>query len=148
MSYKVYINYGYGVCTDDLEPHVNKETFTKLVSLAPNYKESIKNFLESLEDVSSFEDNDLYPDICDFEYSIAEVLAQVIKETENIEFTACSNFDDYHYLIFQPVYPWSQVSETEKKLTMDKIEEVIYKYTSIFVKDKLVADYQEVENGG
>ena len=148
MSYKVYINYGYGVCTDDLEPYVNKETFTKLVSLAPNYKESIKNFLENLEDVSSFEDNDLYPDICDFDYSIAEVLAQVIKEAEDIEFTACSDFDDRHYLIFQPVYPWNQISEVEKKLTMDKIEEVIYKYTSIFTKDKLIADYQEVENGG
>ena len=148
MSYITYINYGYGVCTDDLEQYVNKETFTRLVSLAPNYKESIKDFLENLEDVSSFSDSDLYLDICDFDYSIAEVLAQVIRETKKIEFTACSDFDDHHYLIFQPVYPWDRVSEAEKKLTTDTIEEIIYEYTSIFTKDKLVADYQAVENGG
>lgn len=148
MSYKVYINYGYGVCTDDLEPYVNKETFTKLVSLAPNYKESIEDFLEDLKDVSSFKNDDLYPDICDFDYSIAEVLVQVIKEAEDIEFTACSDFDDRHYLIFQPVYPWNRMTEMERCLNTERIEKVIYKYTSIFTKDKLVADYQEVENGG
>ena len=148
MSYKVYIHYGYGVCTDDLEPYVNKETFTKLVSLAPNYKKHFEDFLNNLEDVSSFADNALYEDICDIDYSIAEILAGVIKEAEDIEFTACSDFDDRHYLIFQPTYPWDKMTEMERCLNTERIEKIIYKYTSIFTKDKLIASYQEVENGG
>ena len=40
------------------------------------------------------------------------------------------------------------MTEMERCLNTERIEKIIYKYTSIFTKDKLVADYQEVENGG
>ena len=152
MSMRTYINYGYGICTDDLEKYVNKNTFLALINEAPKYKEYFSDFIKELEEDNGktpFIETEYYTDICDIDYSIAEILKEVILENEHVYFIACSDFDDNHYLIFQPYYPWDATTEEERGLTHEKIQEIIAKYTKIICPNlNPVCDYCEVENCG
>ena len=59
--------------------------------------------------------------------------------------------DDYNgvsYLLFEPFYPWSKVSDAEKNATEDGIEEMLYKYVRVLTDKPVKVTYYSVENGG
>ena len=68
-------------------------------------------------------------------------------ETEGVELTACYDFEDKDYLIYEPIYPWG-LTEIDKTMTKEKIEIILQKHLSIITDNIPMCDYQEAENGG
>lgn len=85
----------------------------------------------------------------DFDYNLglATVIANVIEEAENLDFTSCDDFDSNVFLIYEPNYPWN-LTEKEKKLTLNDIKSVFKKYLSVLTDDTIEVDEQDVQNGG
>jgi pyruvate kinase len=71
----------------------------------------------------------------------------LIFEVEEVEFTACNNFDGENYLIYEPSYPW-HMSKADSSMTEERIEEILRKYISIVTNQMPEMDYQSVGNGG
>jgi len=44
----------------------------------------------------------------DFCLGLATILKKVIEEAEEIQMTACDDFDSVTYLLYSPSYPWCQ----------------------------------------
>ena len=145
MSYHTYHTYGYGVRTDNIKIK-SVEKLQTLISLAPDTEASIKDWLE--------ENGYIEPKVEDYlEYDedegchLASILKMVIYELESVDLTACNDFDLWDYLIFEPAYPWG-LTEKDKTITKEYLEEIYRKYLSIITDDVPQLDYQSVENGG
>lgn len=145
MGYVSWHNYGYGICTDNLNISA-VEQITALLDIAPCLKQRMAEWLESVNVTKpSVEDYLDYDQTgC---YGIAAILVEAILEAEGISFTACNDYDGKNYLIYQPSYPW-QLRENEKDLTEERIDQILCKYVSLLVESELDISYQEVENGG
>ena len=145
MSYHTWITYGYGVRTDNIKVK-SLEALQNLIALAPLAKEDFKNWFEenniespTIEDYYEYDDND--------GCHLAAILRMVILETEGVELTACNDFEDKDYLIYEPIYPWG-LTEIDKTMTKEKIEAILHKHLSIITDNVPICDYQEAENGG
>lgn len=145
MSYHTWHKYGYGVCTDKIQIR-SLEALEKLISLAPEYEANIKEWLAKNKiDNPTIDD---YLEYDEDEYcGLASILKAVIWEAEGVEFTACNNFDDDYYLIYEPSYPWRML-EADKIMTQERVEEILRKYILILTDEMPNVDYQSVENGG
>ena len=145
MSYHTWITYGYGVRTDNIKVK-SLEALQNLIALAPLAKEDFKNWFEenniespTIEDYYEYDDND--------GCHLAAILSMVIKETEGVEFTACNNFSDQDFLLYEPIYPW-WLTQIDKTMTREKVECIIHKYLSMLTDNVPKIGYQEAENGG
>ena len=49
--------------------------------------------------------------------------------------------------MFEPLYPWG-ITEIDKTMTKEKLENIFHKYFSMITDDIIVLDHQEAENGG
>lgn len=145
MSYYTWHNYGYGICTSDLEIS-SVERIEKLLAYAPEYQKEIHDWFNDCEITEPEVDDylDFDQDYCN---GIATILKEVIREATGISFEACDNFDCMRYLIYMPSYPWC-MTVRDKKITKEELDEVLYKFVSIVTDSKIEIDYQEVENGG
>ena len=117
-------------------------------------KESLLIDLQYEIDNVNFSDNIESPTIEDYyEYDendgchLAAILRMVILETEGVEFTACNNFSDQDFLIYEPIYPWG-LTEIDKTMTKEKLESILCKYLSMITEIVPEFGYQEAENGG
>ena len=81
-----------------------------------------------------------------FMLGLASLLSDVIKEAEHIQFTSCSYSAGNDYMIYIPSYPW-ELAESERRLTEDKIVEVLSRYISLLTDKVPDINYQSVENG-
>lgn len=143
MSYQIYITYGYGICVSDLKEPTLK-SITDIISVAPIYRKSILDVLNNKDNPTI---DDVY-ELLEYEHlGIAEILAEVIQECENVELTACDDFDGKTYLVYEPCYPWN-LPESDRNITQNTIECIIKKYVSMYTDESLEFDYQCVENGG
>lgn len=143
MSYQIYITYGYGICVSDLKEPTLK-SITDIISVAPIYRKSILDVLNNKDNPTI---DDVY-ELLEYEHlGIAEILAEVIQECENVELTACDDFDGKTYLVYEPCYPWN-LPESDRNITQNTIECIIKKYISMYTDESLEFDYQCVENGG
>lgn len=145
MSYHTWITYGYGVRTDNIKVK-SLEALQNLIALAPLAKEDFKNWFEenniespTIEDYYEYDDND--------GCHLAAILRMVIMETEGVELTACNDFEDRDYLIYEPIYPWG-LTDVDRTMTKEKIEIILQKHLSIITDNIPMCDYQEAENGG
>lgn len=145
MSYHTWITYGYGVRTDNIKVK-SLEALQNLIALAPLAKEDFKNWFEenniespTIEDYYEYDEND--------GCHLAAILRMVILETEGVEFTACNNFSDQDFLIYEPIYPWG-LTEIDKTMTKEKLESILCKYLSMITEIVPEFGYQEAENGG
>jgi len=145
MSYSTWHNYGYGICTSDLRVD-SVERIEELLSHAPEYRKEIHDWFEDCDNTKPTLDDYLDFDQ-DYNNGIAAILQAVIKEATGIEFAACDNFDCMRYLIYMPSYPWN-MTERDRTVTQEELDEVLKKYVSIISDSKLDIDFQEVENGG
>lgn len=145
MSYQTWHTYGYGVCTEKIQIR-SVEDLEKLISLAPKYEMEIKEWLAENEIEKPTIDD--YLEYDEDEYcKLASILKAVIFEVEEVEFTACNNFDGENYLIYEPSYPW-HMSKADSSMTEERIEEILRKYISIVTNQMPEMDYQSVGNGG
>ena len=144
MSITMRHNIGYGFRTDNI--HIaSAERVRALIHLAPDYEAWVLGvFSEDKITDPSLED---YLNLDDDANGIATVLAEVIGDVEHISLTHCVDFDGRIYLIYQPKYPW-EISEAEKTLTPEKLDEMLRKYAAIVSDDAIELDYQKVENVG
>lgn len=88
-------------------------------------------------------------------YQIAEIMedfnfskktaVRYLNELE--DFVACDGYDAMKYLLFCPSYPW-HITEYERHLTEEKIEEILNRYVSVLTDTPPDIGYQSVENGG
>ena len=145
MSYHTWITYGYGVRTDNIKVK-SLEALQNLIALAPLAKEDFKNWFEenniespTIEDYYEYDEND--------GCHLAAILRMVIMESEGVELTACNDFEDRDYLIYEPIYPWG-LTDVDRTMTKEKIEAILQKHLSIITDNVPICDYQEAENGG
>lgn len=61
--------------------------------------------------------------------------------------TACDDYDDRAYLLYQPSYPW-QLTEADLALTEEHLVSVFRRYVGMLTDEEVEVAYQEVENGG
>ena len=145
MSYQTWTTYGYGVCISNL--HItDPKRVGQLLDYAPVYKASI---LKCFEEWGVKEPTMQDYEELDFDYNLglATVIANVIEEAENLDLTSCDDVDSNVFLIYEPNYPWN-LTEKEKKLTLNDIVGVFQKYLSVLTDDAIQVEEQEITNGG
>lgn len=145
MSYRPWIDYGYGICVSYIEVD-SVERLEKLLSLAPKFHSDIQDYFKecgitepTVDDYIEYDDQ--------YCLGLATILKEVIQEAEGIELCACDEYDGGNYLIYPPLYPW-QMTEKDKPLTEELLNELFWKYVSILTDEPIDIDYQSVENGG
>lgn len=99
MSYNTWHDYGYGICTDDLKEEISLVKLMKLIQLAPNLYEKVKEYIDTYYDgqiTKTYDILESYVEDCgENNYGgLAEIMYEVIKEVEGIELYVCTDFDD------------------------------------------------------
>lgn len=147
MSYNTWHDYGYGICTDDINID-SVDRIEELLSFAPKFQEEINRwFKEQKITVPTIQDYLDFADDNDGFYGIAFILREVIKEAECVELYSCDNFDGFNFLIYMPRYPWN-MTDIDRCMTEEKLNEMLDKYVGILSDQFIDIDYQEVGNGG
>lgn len=145
MSFVSWHTYGYGVKVSDIRCDSVKRLQT-LLHCAPNYEKEINAWLESNEikcpSLEEYYEYDQY-----YCLGLASLMQQVILEAEDIEFTACDDFEGDTYLLFEPSYPWN-LRVKEARLIEKDIFEILTKYISMLTDAVVPIDYYAPENGG
>lgn len=145
MSYHTWHNYGYGICTNALE-NADVSRIWTLIQMAPSFEKSVRAEFDE-EEIADLTAEDFRELECSGRYGIASILESVIREVENIPLCACDDYDNNHYLLYMPTYPW-YVQESEVKLTEEILDQLFAKYTSVLSDEEIEVEYQSVENGG
>lgn len=134
------------ICMDEIEVK-SVDAIKRLVSLAPKLEDDIKDYFEgnditepTLKDYEAFDEEDE-------NMGIAGIVQKVIYEVEEIELTACDDFDGLRYLVFEVSYPW-RFLERERNMTEEDVKQLFVKYLSIITKKDCEPFYCSVENGG
>lgn len=145
MSHQTWHNYGYGICTDKLEV-ADVSRIKALIHCAPEYEKRAKELLleRGITDPEADDYLELEMSGC---YGIASIMEGVILEAEDLQFTACDDYNSMNYLLYMPSYPW-YLQLKERDLTEEDIRLIFVKYISILTDEELEIDYQSVENGG
>ena len=145
MSYHTWHNYGYGICTNALE-NADVSRLWTLLHMAPSFEARVRAEFDE-DKIEELTTEDFQELDCSGSYGIASILEEVIREVENIPLCACDDYDNNHYLLYMPTYPW-YTQENEAKLTEEAVQQIFAKYTSILSDEEIEVDYQAVENGG
>lgn len=152
MSYKTWTTYGFGFCVDDIlrDVALTPKKILELAAMEPSVLNIVHEYLNEIcedrgityeeLDVNDFED--LEGDYC--EHGIAFILYNVITD---IPVVYANSYDGDQYILYCPSYPWN-LTEQEKSLTREKIEEIFQKYISVLTDEYIEIDRKEVENGG
>ena len=155
MSYNTWHDYGYRICTDDLKEEISLVKLMKLIQLAPNLYEKVKEYIDTYYDgqiTKTYDILESYVEDCgENNYGgLAEIMYEVIKEVEGIELYVCTDFDDAAYLIYPLIYPWQlkNMSDKENNLTEEDLCKLYAKYLHVVTDENLVVEYKSVKNGG
>ena len=82
----------------------------------------------------------------EYDYQLASLMRLVIKEAEGIDLVPCDDLNAWNYLLYMPSYPW-RMSETDLRLTEEKLDEIFQKYFSVVTDDEISPTYLNLENG-
>ncbi len=145
MSYSTWHNYGYGICTDDIEVE-SVERLEALLAQAPEFRRMVHEWLSENE-IDDPTVEDYYEYDADYRLELATILKEVIKEATGIELTACDDCECKKYLIYMPDYPWRH-NDGDRTLNEEKLQAVFREFVAILSGDKPTVEYQSVENGG
>ncbi len=145
MSSSSWHNYGYGICTSDLDVD-SVERIEMLLDRAPYYKEKIHGSFKT-QNISSPTLEDYYCATRESEFEIADLLMEVLCEVTGLNFVSCDDSEDNYYLLYTPMYPWD-MGEANKSATEEEVASLIKEYVSIVSDTVIEVAYQEVENWG
>ena len=153
MSYRTWHNYGYGICTTNIE--TTPERIEDLLALAPKFSAKVHDLLSEWEGENGWTISDAV--VADYEevaqefdagyYGLASLLRLVIEEAEGLELVSCDNIDCHDFVLYPPFYPW-QATDKDKDMTEEKLRQIFTKYVSILTDETVTIEYQEVGNGG
>lgn len=148
MSYHVWSVNGYGICTDRIR--TDEDRLLKLIRMAPKFEEEyLKWIKDNGDDVSDLSIGGLTEWEDDYGCAgLAPIMSEVIFELENIRMTAVDDFNGVQYLVFEPAYPWSALTDEERGLTEKKLHDIIEKYVLVLADVPKEPEYQSVECGG
>lgn len=145
MSFHTWHTYGYGVEMTNISCD-SVDRIKLLLSVAPEFQKQVDEQFEergikepTVEDYLEFDQ--------DCNLGLAYILQQVILETEDIEFTACTDFEDRIYLLYEPSYPWD-MPDKDKSLKERDIVGILVKYLTFLTSENIPVDYHSPENGG
>lgn len=145
MIYNTNYTCGYGVIVSEFSK-VSFEGIEKLIHLAPVYEQRLRDLIlrKWLKEhkIKILKDDDDEFDAHAFDYGLANILCNVIKEAENIELTAYLDIENTEYLLYEPNYPW-RTGDKAVVLTEEKLRSVMEKYISILTKEKIKFDYYD-----
>ena len=144
MSFHTWHNYGYGIRTDNLQIK-SVESLGKLVSMAPKLKAEMDAYFKAQE-ISELTLEDYLEYDTECYNQLASLMRLVIKEAEGIDLVSCDDFNAWNYLLYMPSYPW-RMSETDLRLTEEKLDEIFQKYFSVVTDDEISPTYLNLENG-
>lgn len=114
--------------------------------MAPKFSGGLHEWLSKSEITEPVWDDYMEYDQ-DFCLGLATILKKVIEEAEEIQMTACDDFDSVTYLLYSPSYPW-QLKGDERDLTEEQLVQLFGRYVRILTDVPIDVDYQLVENGG
>jgi hypothetical protein len=97
---------GFGICTDSIV--TTKERIERLLERTPRFKGILAEF-DDLKRRRGFVGSSNG-------YFIANLLEGVIKELEDVRLEIFCDNEDLCYLLLCPVYPWTELTDGEKKL--------------------------------
>lgn len=146
MSYCEWIEYGYGIKTNNINTTPDK--VLDLLSRTTNTREDFEEWVEE----DNINTNNI-KEILKYQggpggiHGIGAILSDVIYENEEIEFYNCFDYDGNEYLLYIPSYPWF-LSEKEKNMRKEELEKILVKYISILTDEEIILDYYECHNGG
>lgn len=145
MSFHTWHTYGYGVEMTNISCD-SVDRIKLLLSVAPEFQKQVDEQFKELgikeptvEDYIEFDQ--------DYHLGLAYILQQVILETEDLEFTACNDFDGRIYLLYEPSYPWD-MPDKDKSLKERDIAGIFVKYLTFLTSENISVDYHSPENGG
>lgn len=145
MSYHTWHNYGYGICTTDINEQ-NVDRLQELLKAAPVFRAEIEDWLiETKTETPTWDDYMEYDSDCYL--GLATILKEVIEEAEGIELTACDDSGGSEYLLYQAKYPW-ETPEKERKLTKEQLDEIFRRYVNVLTDEIIDIDDYSPENGG
>lgn len=144
MSISNWNDYGYGIRTDNLQIK-SEESLGELVSMAPKLKAEMDAYFEEQE-ISELTMEDYLGYDTEYDYQLASLMRLVIKEAEGIDLIPCDDLNAWNYLLYMPSYPW-RMSETDLRLTEEKLDEIFQKYFSVVTDDEISPTYLNLENG-
>lgn len=140
---------GRGIELTAIKNTMTMDRIMALLVLAPNTKKKVEEYLKdcgidpaaaTTDDIKEIEDGLGYK-------GVGTILRDVIKETENVELTLCDDYYGVGYLLFCPCYPWSPMTEEERNMTEDRLEEIFTRYAGILTDAPVYVEDKSVENG-
>ena len=151
MSYHVWSTNGFGICMDCI--NTTEEKLLQLISMAPSFKDEYTEWAESMngegESIEEATLGELLEWEDDYGYSgLAPIMRAVLEEKENIRFVVAEGFNGAQYLLFEPFYPWSDVSPEESGATEEGVAEILRKFVKVLTDEPIDVEYYSVECGG
>lgn len=145
MSYHTYSVDGFGFSVDEINTNILR--LRRLLNCAPNFNKEMDKYLKECE-ITKPELDDYLEYDQDYLSGLAYILQQVIEEAEDISLVIADDFDCEWFVMLCPSYPWEEISEKQKSLTIEKATEIFQKYIGILTDSPVKIEYQSVENGG
>ena len=145
MSYRTYSVDGFGFSVDEINTNILR--LRRLLKCAPNFNKEIDKYLKECE-ITNPELDDYLEYDQDQMSGLAYILKQVIEVAEDISLVCADDFDGEWFVMLCPSYPWEEISEKQKSLTIERVTEIFQKYIGILTDSPVEIGYQSVENGG
>lgn len=148
MSYNIWSVNGFGICTDDIS--TDRDRLLSFIKQVPvfekDFKEWIDSFAEDPDDIT-LEEMEEYED--EYGYTgIAPIMSAVIYELERIDLTVVIDVCGVTYLLLEPAYPWSNLSDEECNLTETALSGIFAKYCKMLTDAEIKPGYERAECGG
>lgn len=145
MSYHCWTTDGYGFCVDDI--HTTPKRLMELAAMNKKVLRRVEAYLDEYYPGWTIESLNM-EDFNDLEGDCGETgLAHVLYEVIDLRVTVTSDFDNRHYILYEPSYPWS-IPDGEENLTEEDVLRIFRKYISVVTDENIFIYYQSVENGG
>ena len=148
MSYNIWSVNGFGICTDDI--CTDRDRLLSFINQAPvfekDFKEWIDGFAEDPDDIT-LEEMEEYED--EYGYTgIAPIMSAVIYELERIDLTVITDVCGDTFLLLEPTYPWTNLSDEERNLTEVSLSDIFAKYCRMLTDAEIKPGYERAECGG
>ena len=136
MSMQDDVTCGFGFCVNPKEIRISLSALTEMAMNIPELSnlDFKKMSLDDFQEIGETLDHGL---------GYAEIVAEAIRQKENINVCTVEDDDDFSYVLFCPGYPW-ELNSHEKALTEEKLQKTFDKYAQQLLNDSSGVGYCEV----
>lgn len=126
MSFTTWHNYGYALRTDNITIKSVK-VLAELLRLAPEFEKEMQLYFEDC-DIEEPEIDD-YFEFQEYDnHGLASLMKMVLKETEQVEFTDCGDYDQYLISAIISMGALRKGFETNGRKTWANAKEIFFSY--------------------